>query len=504
MVNNQRIVLMNRKDVFMLLSKSKFLRFKQCPKSLSLLINSPELISEDSDDYLLETGNKIGVLARDLFPGGTEIKYNPSDFSGMAEKTQELMEDGVTTIYEATFMVYDSFIMVDIFHYDEGWHVYEVKSGTTVEGNKKYLDDVSFQMNVLNQLISDLESVNLITLSREYKKQLHVSAYDLFKIDDISEQAVNNQRNIDRDIKTVNALDHKAAMAIDIGKHCNKYGKTDSVCPFKSHCWSHVPDYSVFDLRNARGKQYTLYDQGILNLEDIPASTKLTDKQTIQIDSYIKDRTFIDHEEIRKFMSILNYPLYFLDFESINPAIPLYEETSPYDQVPFQYSLHIMTEDNLSHVEFLAEAGVSPLRAIAVSLVENIPYGATSVAYYMAYEKTRLKELAILYEDLSEHLLSIRDNMVDLYEPFNKMWYYAPAMKGSASIKSVLPALFPDEPELNYKSLTIQNGTMAMRTYETLHLKSEQEIEMIRKDLLAYCKLDTLAMVKIYEKLLSL
>jgi len=495
---------MNRKDVFMLLSKSKFLRFKQCPKSLSLLINAPKLISEDSDDYLLETGNKIGMLARDLFPGGTEIKYNPSDFSGMAEKTQELMEDGVTTIYEATFMVYDLFIMVDIFHYDEGWHVYEVKSGTKVEGNQKYLDDVSFQMYVLDSVISDLESVNLITLNRSYKKSGELSIPELFKITDISEEAVNNQKNINDAIQTIQSSDLSSVIENNIGVHCNKYDKVASECVFKDHCWSHIPETSVFDLRNARGKQYRLYDQGIVLLEDIPESTKLSEKQNIQLSSYLTKRDYIDRDQITTFLEKLKGPLYFLDFESINPAIPMFDETAPYDQVPFQYSLHILEDNTLEHVEFLAEAGKSPMRAIAESLVKNIPYGATTVAYYMAYEKARLTELAAYCEDLSDHLMSIYDNMVDLYEPFNKMWYYTSEMKGSASIKSVLPALFPNDITLDYKSLMIQNGTMAMRTFETLHLKSEKEIEAIRKDLLAYCRLDTLAMVKIYEKLTKL
>ena len=494
----------------MLLSKSKFLRFKQCPKSLSLL-NLPRFKSENSDDYLIKTGKQVGLLARNLFPGGTEIKYTPTDFRSMADQTAALIEDGVETIYEATFIFYELIIMIDIFHYNEGWHVYEVKSGTSIKGNEKYLDDVSFQMHVLNHLISDLESVNLITLSRAYKKQESISVDELFTVHDVSEQAVNRQRSIDKAIEAALANDFETSIAIPIGRHCDKYDKVSSECPFKYHCWSDIPENSVFDLRNARGKQYALYEQGIVRLEDIPSETKLTDKQQLLVSNFLPGESYIDKDKIRTFMSQFTYPLYFLDFESINPAIPLYEDTSPYDQVPFQYSLHIMTEDDLSedhlsenhltHVEFLAEEGVSPLRAIAESLVENIPYGAMCVAYYMAYEKSRLKELADLFEDLSEHLLSIRDNMVDLYEPFNQMWYYAPAMKGSASIKSVLPALFPDDRELDYKSLTIQNGTMAMRTFETLHLKPKGVIEVIRKDLLAYCKLDTYAMVKIYEKL---
>ncbi len=223
----------------MLITKSILSRMNQCPKSLVLSIQSPELKTEDSDDYLLKQGQQIDLLARELFPGGTEIKYDPNDFRGMADRTLALIKEGVTTIYDATFMSYDFIVLVDIFHYDEGWRIYEVKSGTSVEGNQNYLDDVSFQMNVVQQIIKQFIPASLITLSRDYRKQKEISVHDMFDISDVSEKAKYNQRKVYDDICAVYELDFEKAMTIDIGKHCNGQDKGDSVCPFKSYCWSH-------------------------------------------------------------------------------------------------------------------------------------------------------------------------------------------------------------------------------------------------------------------------
>ncbi|MPN23059.1 hypothetical protein SDC9_170444 [bioreactor metagenome] len=196
--------------------------------------------------------------------------------------------------------------------------------------------------------------------------------------------------------------------------------------------------------------------------------------------------------------------MYFLDFETIRPAIPLFGNTSSYQQIPFQYSLHWLEKKGgkLKHTEYLADPGIDPRRSLAEQLCKDIPCGVCTVAYNMGFEKARLKEMAALFPDLDRHLMDIHDHMYDLMIPFQQKSYYMKAMQGSYSIKFVLPALFPDDPSLDYGNLDgIHNGDEASNMFLAMRDMSEQEVEIWRARLLKYCRLDTFAMVKIWEKL---
>ena len=212
----------------------------------------------------------------------------------------------------------------------------------------------------------------------------------------------------------------------------------------------------------------------------------------------------IDREGIRKFLKTLDYPIYFLDFETMQLAIPQFPGTKPYQQIPFQYSLHYIEEQGgqLKHKEFLAESGEDPRRAIAESLCRDIPMDTCVTAYNKGFECGRLRELAELYPDLAPHLLNIRDNIRDLLTPFQSGFYYNRAMGGSFSIKSVLPAIFPDDPSLDYHNLEgVHNGGEAMALFPRIQDLPPEEQAAARKSLLEYCKLDTYAMVKVWEEL---
>jgi len=212
----------------------------------------------------------------------------------------------------------------------------------------------------------------------------------------------------------------------------------------------------------------------------------------------------VDQAQIRQFLGQLSYPLYFLDFETVQTAIPRYIGTRPYAQIPFQYSLHWIEREGgpLMHREFLAEPGTDPRRALAERLCTDIPRDVCVTAYYMGFECTRIQELADTFPDLAEHLLNIRDHIVDLLTPFQSGWYYNRAMGGSFSIKSVLPALFPDDPALNYHNLEgIHNGSEAMAAFPAMEHMTPEEQARTRQNLLRYCELDTYAMVKVWEKL---
>ena len=190
--------------------------------------------------------------------------------------------------------------------------------------------------------------------------------------------------------------------------------------------------------------------------------------------------SILEINQIREFLSTLRFPLYFLDFETYQQDIPQFDGVSPYQQLPFQYSLHILRSlgEEAEIVNFLAKEGTRiPRRTLAERLVNDIPKRVCTVAYNMSFEKLVLKGLAKQFPDLAEHLSDIHNHMVDLMVPFQKKWYYNNEMKGKYSIKYVLPAIYPNDDSLNYQQLNIRNGSMAMVTFERLQTYPEEAIK---------------------------
>jgi hypothetical protein len=253
-------------------------------------------------------------------------------------------------------------------------------------------------------------------------------------------------------------------------------------------------------------KKFQHYYAGIVTFEDLLSSgEKLSTTVALQVETEVKDLPpAINRAEIRNFLQCINWPLYFLDFETMMPAIPLYDDSKPYQQIPFQYSLHIQASPGgpLEHREFLAQEGGDPRREVAERLCADIPPDVCVLAWNMAFEKNRILELAGLFPDIRAHLMGIHDNIQDLIIPFRQHHYYCRGFKGRSTIKLVLPALCSGDPELDYHGLDlIHHGGEAMEAFATLQQKTPEERAQIRKALLAYCCLDTLAMVKILEKL---
>jgi hypothetical protein len=228
----------------------------------------------------------------------------------------------------------------------------------------------------------------------------------------------------------------------------------------------------------------------------------MTANQAQAVENYKSKASYIDKENIKAFLEKLTYPIYHLDFETYQQAIPEYKGIKPFEQIPFQYSLHIEYEDGtLLHKEYLSKDSIDSRYELAQKLCEDIPSDVTVLAYNMSFEKGVIKRLANLFPNLSTHLLAINENMQDLMTPFQKKWYVTSSMQGSYSIKYVLPALVP-EFEKAYKELDgVQNGSQAMNTFANLSKLDEVSKQKMRTSLLEYCKLDTLAMVKILKKL---
>ena len=344
----------------------------------------------------------------------------------------------------------------------------------------------------------------LICLNNKYVFDGELKLDELFRITDVSEQIKTESVNIEAHIKIAQVmLEKDEEPELDISFRCHE----PYDCGFWDYCSRHLPKPSVFDLYNIGfRKSLDLYYDGLASFESLESSGRIGNiKQKRQIDFELHDReAYIDKDNIRAFLSTLSYPLYFLDFETIQPVIPKYIGTRPYAQIPFQYSLHYIESENgeLKHKEFLAEQGTDPRRAIAERLCEDIPENVCVTAYNKSFECSRIKELAETFPDLAKHLMNISNNIVDLLVPFRSGWYYNRAMGGSFSIKSVLPALFPDDPSLNYHNLDgIHNGGEAMNAFPAMEKMSPEEREITRRNLLKYCELDTYAMVKLWEEL---
>ena len=489
------------------LSKSLYTIAIQCPKALWLKKYKPEVLAstDEFSQAKFNTGHMVGELACDLFPNGIKIDFNPN-LDQMLRKTKELIDSGCTTIYEAAFYFKNILVIVDILEIDEdGVTIHEVKSSTSLKDI--YLHDVSIQYYTLKNLGYKIKSTNVIYLNNNYVRDDELDLKELFVIEDVTQKIELLQDEIPSNLETFEKyLSNKQNEPnIDIGKHC----KNPYDCTALEYCWKcqrDIPDYSIFNIFNLGSKkQIELYSSGITSIDDIPYNFDMTVNQKEEVNNYKSKQTYMDKTSIYEFLKTLSYPIYYLDFETYQQAIPQFKGLSPYEQIPFQYSLHIEYEDGkLEHKEFLAKDGIDSRYELAKSLVENIPSNVTVLAYNMSFEKTILRKLSNLYGEFTYDLMSIHNNMQDLMLPFQKKWYVTPSMQGSYSIKYVLPALVP-EFEKAYKDLEfVHNGNEAMNVYANLKNLSNEEKIAYKKALLEYCKLDTLAMVKILEVLRKL
>jgi len=254
---------------------------------------------------------------------------------------------------------------------------------------------------------------------------------------------------------------------------------------------------------DGQGQKFELYHEGKISYVDV-CGEKLTKTQQLQVDSALSREVYIDREAIKAFVDCAVYPINFLDFETFNSAIPKFPGQMPYrTAIPFQYSLHILHADGeIEHREFLADERRDPRAEIAQKLSEDITAEGSIAAFSQKTEKSIIRRLAAESAEHEQTLLAMDDRFIDLLKPFQQLMYYHPDFNGSFSIKSVLPALFPDDEALDYKALDIQAGDMASMIYAGLdNVDDASERQKIREALLEYCKLDTLAMVMIWQEL---
>lgn len=440
------------------LSKSTFIRGCQCPKSLWMYKYQRENLDkqDDSTAAFFSQGTNAGELARNIFPGGVDA--SPIDafhFQDSVVDTRNYINVGETIIYEAAFQYDGVLAAIDILvKRGSKWYAYEVKASTSVKST--FIQDAALQYHVITNSGIKLEDIFIVHLNNEYVRQGDLDLTKLFVQSSVIEEVKAKQVEIADKIKELKAvIGSKVRPDTPVGEHCLK----PYICDFYDYCHHGIEedvDYGI-EIFHADG--------------------------------------------IREFLSQLQYPLYFMDFETVMIGVPEHDGHWPYRQVPFQYSVHIENKhgEQVLHHQYITKPNSNPCKEFIEELLRVIGKRGSIVVYNKTFENTRLNELKDEFPEYKADIEQIQNRMVDLMVPFRKKYYYHPDMQGSYSIKYVLPALLP---EYSYEHLEIGNGSDASAAYYNLKsVSDEAEIEKVMKNLFEYCKLDTLAMVEILRKL---
>jgi len=473
-----------------LLTKSKYIAGLQCPKFLWVQYHDRDRIPEPDAmaQHLFSEGDKVGELAKQLYPGGIDIDFG--QFKDNLTKSKELLNEG-KPLFEAGYIFNKCYSRADVLVPNgDAWDIVEVKSSSHVKD--VHVHDVSFQRYCYEGAGLKIGKCYLMHMNKEYVRDGEIEVSKLFKLEDITSRVDEFSEGLEDRIKSMfDIIDSPTDPRVDIGAHCKK----PYACPLME-CWDHLPDNNVFDLYKGGVKSTSLYEDGIHAIKDIPNSFELTDKQDIQRECEQSGSEFISKGDLKHFLKDLQYPLYYLDFETFNTAIPMFDGLTPHQQVPFQYSLHIAREEGgaLEHHEFLYDGSGDPRREFLDSLKKDMGDVGDVIVYYAPFEKNILNKLG---KHFDEDVSSITSRVVDLLIPFRNFHYYHPSQKGSASIKKVLPALTGKD----YSELGIQDGASANTEFVRVNYFGGEGKSKVYSDLLEYCELDTLGMVWIVDKL---
>jgi len=487
------------------ITKTDYLEYTYCRKNLWLHKHKPELFDgvelSEFEKKIIEEGNIADEAARNLFPDGKLIEIVGSNAVPI---TKSVLATKPPTLFQGAFLFDEYFVQADILHFNkvlDGWELYEVKATNDVKREipHHHVNDLAFQKIVIESAGIKIVKAGVIHLNGAYRKRSKINYNELFIIVDLTDEVLQAEDGVREQMSDVKAY---LGDPEERGCECLYRGRSAQCTTFQ-YSNPDVPEYSVHDINRIGGSKKLFYDwidRGIFTLDDIDNPKALKGAKKAQYEAYISGRPLIDHEAIKEAFSELIFPLHFFDYEGYSSAIPRFNGFGAYEQVPFQYSLHILHEDGeMEHREFLiTDPEVDLTLPLIERMREDFDDTGSVIAWYKSYEGQRNNKLAELHPDHAPWLEAMNDRMFDLYEIFSKNYYVDARFKGSASIKNVLPVLVP---ELSYKALGIQKGDQAVERWEKMidPSTSQEEKSQIAKDLLEYCKLDTLAMVEIYR-----
>ena len=478
----------------MRITKDLFLNTRACPTLGWTLMHAPSIPGARAGDQLrAEMGIEIGERARKLFPGGTLIAEKAMGTA--IAKTRTLMDDPDTpAIFEASFLADDFATRADILcRQGGGWRLIEVKSGTGVSSD--YINDLMYTAWVLQRAGVDIRSCSLMLVSRDYRLGMAVPL--LFDTEDVTEDVF--------DRVTANPLEwHHVQQTLRAPARPEPYCVWQCrACLLRQDCTCNGIEHPIFDLPRLSETQFNdLLGARVLEIASIPDMAPLSDLQR-RVRKAVVDEHPLIGTGLAAALAEIQWPAHYLDFETVATAIPLYPDVAPYEQVTTQYSVHTCSNPGIitGHTEYLADPAHDCQEELAITMIDALS-GDGSILAYSPFEKTRINALARRLPHLASDLLALSDRLVDLAKIIRENYYHQ-GFHGSFSIKKVLPVMIP---ELTYEGLPIGDGDAAVAAFAGMALgrhTSEEQVT-IRSQLLRYCELDTLAMVRLHEKLTEL
>ena len=479
-----------------LLTKTKYKAGLACPKYLWMLEHDGDKLPEMNEtvEFIINQGHIIGQLAKQLYPKGIDIPE--SNFSKNLELTKQYLKEK-KPLFEPSFLTDNLYARADILvPKGKKWNIVEVKSSTSVK--EEQIHDVSFQRYVYEKSGIKINKCYLAHINKDFVKKGEIKAKRIIKKEDITEEVNKISEGIqERTQDMLKILSRKDSLPhVHIGNGCNNgYGE----CP-SEECWSFLPEGHVFELYYGGKKSYELLEGQVQCLVDIPQGFKLNEKQEIQKECAKTGKIYTEPKKIKEFLDSFQEPVYYLDFETFSTAVPLFDGVKPYQQIPFQFSCHIIEKGKKSHVKFLHREASDPRKELLNALKICLGEKGTIIVYNQSFEIGRLKELAKAFPKEKKWVESVIARIIDLIVPFRSFWYYNPKQKGSMSIKYVLPALT----EKGYGVLDIGKGDLASVKYLEATFHNGKDREKVYKDLLVYCGQDTEGMVWIVEELTRL
>jgi len=478
-----------------LLSKSRYLNGLQCPRLLWIATNHPERIPEPdaTTQHIFDQGHRIGELAKKLYPEGIDLPHE--NFMGNISMAKKLLLQR-TPLFEAGVLSGHIYSRVDILNpvNENKWDIIEVKSATSVK--EVNFHDVAFQRLCWEDGGQKIRKCFLGHINNQYVKNGEIDPKELFVIEDISDEVAAASEGIrDRITQMLEVIGMPACPEVTIGPHCSDpYG-----CPL-AECWDGLPAHNVFTLYYGGERSYELYRGGVLDIAKIPSSYRLNDRQRIQRACVVSGKPYVDKDALRGFLAGLEYPLYFLDFETFGTAIPMFDGTSPYQNTPFQFSLHIQETPGREprHSGFLAKGREDPRPELLASLSRLIGHTGSVIAYNKPFEEGVLEDLGNAFPEYAGWTANVVSRLVDLILPFRNFYYYHPLQKGSASLKAVLPAITGK----GYDDLDISDGQAASTAFLAAAYGGmpEEERANVMSNLEEYCGRDTEGMIWIVDK----
>jgi len=482
-----------------MLTKSDFIKYTQCCKYLWLYKNRRDDFDE-TIGRIIDEGYEVESIACKLFPGG--VSAFDDEIPMAVFKTKQLIESGQTIIFQPTISNWQLFCRSDIIKQNAEtgeWDIYEVKSSTEIKDI--HLIDLAFQKICFEEADIKINKLHIVYVNNKYIRQSGINPEEFLCCTDVTGKVIDLIEQVGIDIQLAfKVLKNEDEPEVMILKQCH----SPYDCGFKNYCWKHIPEDSIYDIAGSlsREKLELLLNKGIIKIKDIPAGMVTKPNGLRHLNAVKTEKVFIDIKAIKNELSVLEYPLYFLDYETFAPAIPLFDGYKPYQRIVFQYSLHIKKSltDKLEHYEYLNRELKDPTDELAKSLSNVVGLEGSFISWNKSFEMGCNNEMSVRCGQYSDFFNSVNERMYDLMQCFKKGYYVHKDFKCSASIKKVMPVLVPN---LSYKKLNIQEGGTASESWLKITDSKIDRVERDRlaRDMLDYCQLDTLAMVEILEVL---